>query len=124
MQDSLLLYSESCMHAPIRPHRVRLKHRVLQGDVRILMTVIAGFAGDQGDAPCVGPAVHQHTLGMQAGPAAAFGILDSGRLPPRYAPSAQLAIEVIGLGDAPFDVLLDDVGFSHDSAAVFLSGFD
>lgn len=120
----LVLYNEGCMLLPSKAHRLRLKHQVLQGAVRIAVTVRAGFPGDQGDAPCVGPHVHEHTLSIQPGPAIAFATFDSGQLPPRPAPAAELEIHVFSIGDTPFDVLLDDIGFSSDPASVFVSNFD
>lgn len=123
-RSALLLYSESCAHDLYGANRLRLKHRVLQGEVQIRMTVIAGFAGDQDDAPCVGPLVYQYSLAESSGPNAAYHTLDSGQLPPISAPSAMVAIEVRNLGDTPFEVLLDDIGFSSNPSSVFHSNFD
>jgi hypothetical protein len=122
--SALLLYSESCAHDVNLVHRLHMKHRVLQGEVRIRMVVIAGFAGDQDDGPCVGPVMQQFTLQAESGPAAGYVVMDSGRLPPIQAPAARFAVQVQNLGDTPFDVLLDDVGFVTLPDAVFFSRFD
>ena len=123
-RSALVLYSESCVQDLRGANRLRLKHRVLQGEVQIRMTVVAGFAGDQGDAPCVGPVVYRHSLGEASGPAAAYRALDSGLLPALPAPAAMVVIELWGVGDTPFAVLLDDIGFSSNPSTVFHSNFD
>lgn len=121
---AVLLVSDTCVHGSRAPYRLRLKHRVLHGTVRVRITELAGFAGDLGETSCVGPVAQQVTATVESEPAASFGVLESARQPGHRLPAALVAIEVRGIGEEPFEVLLDDAGLSSDTKSVFVSRFE
>lgn len=105
------------------PASVRFRYRVLSGDVRFVVTIRTGFAGDVGESGCLGPSLSHTYVVDPTGPMPDFSTHDSGTIDLEALPVAEFAIRIIGLG-GDYEVLLDDVGLNLESAAVFTSSFE
>ena len=104
--------------APTRPASLRLRYRVLTGQVRFIVAMRTGFAGDGGPDSCIGPHLTRTYVFDGGGPGLAFATHDSGHFDLAAYPNGEVAIRIVGL-DGAFEVLLDDIGFNFEGERVF-----
>lgn len=109
--------------APTRPASLRLRYRVLTGQVRFIVAMRTGFAGDGGPDSCIGPHLTRTYVFDGGGPGPAFATHDSGHFDLAAYPNGEVAIRIVGL-DGAFEVLLDDIGFNFEGERVFGSSFE
>lgn len=127
---SVLARSDTCVRVRLSwmstqlAARIRYRYRVLSGNVRIVATATTGFSGDMGEPECIGPHVSYVERIHIAAAAGKFATFDSGRIVMRSGPLATFSLRVIGTGDAPFEILLDDIGFSLDPNLIFSARFE
>lgn len=102
--------------------RTRLRYRVLQGTVRVVVQTWFGFTGDAGETGCNGPGT-ERSVGFTAAASDAFATFDTGwRTVPGF-PLATSWVFVTSTDGAPFEILFDDIGFSLDSQVIFRDDF-
>jgi hypothetical protein len=102
--------------------RTRLRYRVLQGQVRVQVTTWFGFSGDGGEIGCVGPGITD-SRSFDAMVSTDFDTFDTGWRTAQPFPLATTWIHVSSRDGLPFEILLDDVGFSLDSQLIFRDDF-
>jgi hypothetical protein len=102
--------------------RTRLRYRVMQGNVRVQVNAWFGFTGDAGETGCDGPGMTD-SRSFTASAAGAFATFDTGWQVARPFPLATMSIQLSATDGLPFEILLDDVGFSLDSQVIFRDDF-
>lgn len=108
---------------PTPTWRSRLRYRVVQGNVRVLLTTWFGFTGDAGESGCVGPGVtYNHSF--NASVSDVYSTFDTGWQVAASLPLATTWIQISATDGLPFEILLDDVGFSLDSQVLFRDDFE
>lgn len=104
--------------------RLRLRHRVVSGNVRITAAFSHGFSGDMGEGRCLGPYLTDEAA-FDAGPAAGFSAFDSGwRRLDDPMPRGMFALVISARDGLPFEIVLDDIGLRLDTGVIFRDSFD
>jgi hypothetical protein len=103
--------------------RLRLRHRVLTGSVRVIAEFWTGFSGDLGEPDCRGPGISDH-LAFDAQAAPGFATYESAWRPFEPMPLGQLSLRVSSLDGRPFEIVFDDIGLSFDSRTIFRDDFN
>lgn len=103
--------------------RLRLRHRVAVGNVRITATFWHGFSGDLGEPDCRGPGI-EDTVVFDAQPTVGLDTFDSGWRPlDAPLPLGHLRLSISSRDGQPFDIVFDDIGLRFDSRIIFRDSF-
>ena len=122
---SLGLTSALCVSLPFRDtsYRLRMRYRVLEGNVRVNVFTWFGFTGDAGESGCIGPGVDVSHDAFTATPSDTFRTFDTGWRELLPAPLGTMSLLLVSADGEPFEILIDDIGFSLDSQVIFRDDF-
>lgn len=120
--EALPLTTSAAQH-----YTLRLRYRVLSGHMRLFVTVARGFGPETGEPMCIGPGAWHTEVIDAGGPSTDFVTWEKQLQLSGPFPLATLEVYAIDRHDssAPrYEVLLDDLGLSLDTRAIFGADFE